>query len=76
MNNTESGRASAEARKDLSAKPSRTAAREDHLLRYLGALCYEAQHGRANPDEVQRVIAQVDDHVRTHGPISMPGQPS
>jgi glycogen debranching enzyme len=48
----ESGRASAEARKAVGTKPSTTAAREDYLLRYLGAVCYHAHHGRTHPDEV------------------------
>ena len=73
MSRIESSRASADARKDIVTKWSTTVAHEaDGLLRYLGAVYYEARHGRANAEEVERAIAHVDEHVRAHGPISVP----
>jgi hypothetical protein len=76
LSSIESSRASAEARRNIAGKRSTTAAHEADLLRYLGAVYYEAQHGRANSEEVERAIAHVDEHVRAHGPISVPEKQS
>jgi hypothetical protein len=72
LSSLESSRASTEARRDVAAKRSTTAAHEGDLLRYLGAVYYEAQRGRANSEQVEQAIVHVDEYVRAHGPISMP----
>jgi hypothetical protein len=71
LSSVESSRAGAEARRDITNRGV-TAAHEADLLHYLGAVYYQAQHGRANSEEVERAIAHVEEHVRAHGLISMP----
>jgi hypothetical protein len=66
-------RAGAEARKDIAAKPGKEGRHEDELLRYLGAMYYEVRHGRANQEDLERTVTEVDTHVRENGPISVAG---
>lgn len=70
MDNIEGLRAMAESARDIARGSHHGKSREDLLLRYLGATFYEARHGRAKPEQVERVVARVEEHVREHGPIT------